>query len=254
MSKARSSHGFFWVGLGLVSGAALVYLANRSRSMPDLYGTQRTLAKVHGEVKGGFLAGKIQARYDQLMAQRPRFAHPALRDHLEKNLLPGLAIYQVLGEESGDRAAAQAETEQILAANFIPKRKLLWRALGTFPRPFRVLRAAIHWIMQHNFPPEGWQTEWVEDNEERIGFDLTRCFYLDVLTALGAPELTSTFCALDEYDARQMPPGLIFERSGTLGRGQTHCDFRYCTPAGRRQKLNLSARTPSKDGDEETKK
>lgn len=239
MSRSRSSNGFLWAGLGLLSGAALVYLAGRSRGMPDLYGTQRALAKIHGEVNAGFLAGKIQARYDQLMARRPRFSNPALRKHLEDNILPGLAIYQVLGEESGDRVAAQAETEQILAANFIPQRKAIWKALGTLPQPFRVLRAAMHWIMDHDFPPEGWQTEWVEDNEERIGFDMTRCFYLDVLTALGAPELTATFCALDEHDARLMPPGLIFERSGTLGRGQSHCDFRYCTPAGRRQKLPL---------------
>ncbi len=238
MSKSHSSNGWLWAGLGLASGVALGWLASRPRGLPDLAGTQRTLARLHGEVTGGFLAGKMAARYEQLMARRPRFNHPALRMHLEGNILPGLAIYQVLSEELGDRAAAQAETEQILAVNFTPKRKTLWAALGKLPEPFRLVRAAMRRIMQFGFPAQGWETEWVEDNDQRIGFDLTRCFYLDVLTSLGAPELTSTFCALDDYDARQMPAGLIFERSGTLARGQTHCDFRYCTPAGRH--LNLT--------------
>ncbi|GAP13503.1 L-2-amino-thiazoline-4-carboxylic acid hydrolase [Longilinea arvoryzae] len=233
MIQKRSSSGLFWAVFGLASGAAIAWLATRPRSMPNLYATQRALAKLHGEVRAGFLAGRIQEKYDQLMAHRPRFSHPALRWHLEGNILPGLATYQVLCDELGDRAAAQSETGHILAANFVPGRKPLWQMLGLLPQPFRLMRPALRWIMRFEFPVEGWETQWVEDNEQRIGMDISRCFYLDVLTTLGAPELTGTFCALDDYDARQMPPGILFERSGTLGRGQTHCDFRYCTPAGR---------------------
>ncbi len=240
MSKKSSTSGFFWAGLGLTAGAALGWWVSRPRSMPDLYSTQRNLAKLHGEVRAGFLAGKMQERYDQQMAKRPRFSHPALRFHLESNILPGLAIYQVLCDELGDRVAAQAETEQILAANFAPQRKPLWQFVGRFPEPFRLVRSSLRWIMRFGFPSEGWETQWVEDNPQRIGFDISRCFYLDVLTALGAPELTRTFCILDDYDARQMPPAILFERSGTLGRGQPVCDFRYCTLAGRHRDVPIA--------------
>ncbi len=233
MKEKNSSSGLVWAIVGLAAGGALGWWISRPRSLPDLYSTQRNLAKLHGEVRAGFLTGKMQEKYNQLMAQRPRFSHPALRMHLEGNILPGLAIYQVLRDELGDPAAAQAETEQILAANFIPRRKPLWQMLGLLPQPFRLMRPAMRWIMRFGFPAEGWETEWVEDNEQRIGMDISRCFYLDVLTALGAPELTRTFCALDDHDAQLMPPGIVFERSATLGRGQTCCDFRYGTPAGR---------------------
>ena len=55
--------------------------------------------------------------------------------------------------------------------------------------------------------------------------------YKTYLTELGCPELVKIFCENDErvYGAL---PGLVFERSGTLGKGADRCDF-YIRKAGK---------------------
>ena len=57
---------------------------------------------------------------------------------------------------------------------------------------------------------------------------MTRCFYLNTLTAYGAPELTASFCKSDEVMAELFPPSIRFVRPHTLGRGDALCDFQYC--------------------------
>ena len=57
---------------------------------------------------------------------------------------------------------------------------------------------------------------------------MTRCFYLNTLTAYGTPELTASFCKSDEVMAELLPPSIRFVRPHTLGRGDALCDFQYC--------------------------
>jgi hypothetical protein len=56
------------------------------------------------------------------------------------------------------------------------------------------------------------------------------CFYLNMLTAYGVPELTSHFCRLDDLLFGEFQ-GISWERTKTLGRGDDCCDFRFCSRA-----------------------
>jgi hypothetical protein len=47
------------------------------------------------------------------------------------------------------------------------------------------------------------------------------------LTEYGFPELTPHFCRLDDVLAAEAAPSVRFERTQTLARGGTLCDFRY---------------------------
>jgi hypothetical protein len=78
------------------------------------------------------------------------------------------------------------------------------------------------------FPPEGWDINYIKDNADRIAFNMTRCFYLNTLTDLGTPELTASFCTSDDVMAECFPPAIRFVRPHTLGRGDDVCDFQYC--------------------------
>ena len=96
------------------------------------------------------------------------------------------------------------------------------------PLPIALFRQITRWVMRSSFPPEGWETEWVDAGDQCVAFDIHRCFYLDVLTAYGAPELTPLYCKLDDLMYENMSPGIRWARTRTLGRGDDLCDFRWC--------------------------
>lgn len=218
---------------GLAAGAAGGLLAGRRmaarpRRMASLDVGQRVLAETRGTVKAALLAARVQARYDELYAHRPRFHHPALRQHLEEGALPALALHQTLREEGDDQEAALAEIDRILTAVVERSgRRRLVKAMGHLPDPFAVLRIANRWAMKRVYPPEGWRFEWVEDSDQCIAYDAHECFYLNVLTAYGAPELTAHLCTVDDLLFGDLP-GISWERTQTLGRGDDHCNFRFC--------------------------
>jgi hypothetical protein len=206
-------------------------LATRPRRMAYLDVGRQVLAETRGEVKAALLAARVQARYDELYAHRLRFHHPALRRHLEEGVLPGLALYQTLREENEDQEAALAEIDRILATAVERSgRRKLVQVIGRLPDPFAILRIANRWAMKRVYPPEGWRFEWVEDSDQCIAYDAHECFYLNMLTAYGAPELLAHLCAVDDLLFGDLP-GVSWERTKTLGRGDERCNFRFCRVA-----------------------
>jgi hypothetical protein len=213
---------------GLVVGRRL---ATGPRRMPYLDIGQEVLAETRGEVKAAFLAAQVQARFDELYTHRPCFHHPALRQHLEEGVLPVLAFYQTLREENDDQEVALAEIDKILTPSVEQSgRRKLVQILGRLPDPFAILRIANRWAIKRIYPPEGWRFEWVEDSDQCIAYDARECFYVNVLTAYGAPELTAHLCVVDDLLFGDLP-GVSWERTKTLSRGDDRCNFRFCRVA-----------------------
>ncbi len=224
MSK---KNGIGWLGWALAAGGVIAFVASRRRSGPPrirhLGAWQRALAETRGEVKAATLAARVQARFEKLYNERPRFAHRALRDHLENNILPGLALYQTLLDEL-DQEAALAEVDRLFGDSFGQVAR--WAPyLGYAPNLFKLLRQFGRWSLQNNFPPQGWELEWVEDSEQTFAFNMHSCFYLNVLSAYDAPELTPVYCRMDDLLYEALPPSVHWERTKTLGRGDDCCDF-----------------------------
>lgn len=220
----------FLAGLaaGALGGLLVGRRAARPRRMPYLDVGQQMLAEKRGKVKAALLAAQVQARYDELYARRFRFDQPALRQHYEESILPSLALYQILWEEGDDQEAALTEMDRILAAMVERSgRRQMVQIMGRLPDPFAVLRIANRWAMKQRYPPEGWRFEWVEDSEQCIAYDARECFYLNVLTVYGAPELTAHLCVVDDLLYSNLP-GISWERTKTLGRGDDRCNFRFC--------------------------
>jgi hypothetical protein len=127
--------------------------------MPRLDAWQRALAEQWGEAGAAMLASRVLAKHQALYARRPRFARRALQSRLERDILPGLALYQVMLEETGAQEDALAEVEGLLEAAPMKDRSMPPLPEGS-PDP--------------------------------------QCFYLDVLAAYGAPELEPVFSGGDD--------------------------------------------------------
>ncbi len=229
----------FGLTMGTTIGTSIVLtrqMMMRHR-MPNLKVWQRALIEKHGEVQGAILAARIQARYQALYDERPHFTHPALRWHLEQKILPGLALYQVLSKENSDQEAVLAEVGSLLAigSSAFSRFVNMYRYL---PLPFAVMRQMFKASLLA-FPRQGWDIEQVENSKTSFAFNIHRCFYLDVLRAYGAPELTALYCRLDDLLYASWSPSIRWERTKTLGRGDDCCDFRYSRGESRKATSGL---------------
>jgi nucleotidyltransferase/DNA polymerase involved in DNA repair len=199
-------------------------MAEREMPYRDLW--LREIAGLLGALPGHDLMERVEARYAELYQERTHYDHPALREHLEENILPGLALYETLRQDGHHERAALKTVERLFALSMAPRRRQLER-MGRLPFFFGLLRVVTRWVMTHSYPVTGWDTSWPREGRNVVAFDIHRCFYLDVLTDYGAPELTPVYCHLDDLLYDGLWPGIRWQRTGTLGRGDDCCDFRF---------------------------
>lgn len=232
--KDSKFYGYFAGGLavGLAGGWLLAQSRRKQSTMPNLEIWQRELERRNGAVQAGFMAAEIQARYDALWAQRPHFDQAVLNDHLRKGILPGLALYRVLRTRYETEAEALAEAERLFALAYRGS-AAIFPLFKRVPGNFDLFRVLCREVMARQYLSAGWQTVYVEDSPECLAFDIReRCLYRDVLTVLGAPELTSLFCKMDDLIYSQLAPEINFIRTKTMGRGDDCCNFRFCRGSG----------------------
>lgn len=227
---------------GVLAFVLVLALARRrlaSGRMPHLGRWQRLAAAQWGESEATRLGRLVQRRYEALRRERPEISDRVLHYHVEHLVLPAVALYQTLRDNghSGDEAVEQVG--ELVEGSLRPIRRLM-PLLRLAPDPLAVVRALSNLVARVAFPPQGWQSETVEDGADAYGFDMRRCFYRDEFAAYGAPELTACFCQADDILFQALPPSLAWERSGTLGRGADRCDFRW-----RRVRSSGTLRHPS---------
>jgi SAM-dependent methyltransferase len=216
--------------VGLTAAAAgLVWQRRRANRSPlPVNAWLPALSRIHDAEQTQRLLAETEARYRRLVAERPAPQQRALRRHLLNHILPGLALYQALLEtHGGDRQAALAEIASAFRAETEARSRTMMRLLRAFPWPFAFFRLGFA-LQMTEFPKAGWDFAWIENSSRRIALDIRSCFYLQTLTALGAPELTASFCQTDDWMGEMLPPGITFRRTRTLGRGDDRCDFRFC--------------------------
>jgi len=172
----------------------------------------------------------ITARYRELHSSQEWPANPQLRWHLVEGILPGLALYQVLREsgESQDNALGKIDRafEQLFSADVRQMRRI-----GRLPFALLFFRLSAKSFMR-KYPPEGWQIEWRQNDKNGIRFDMASCFYQATLLRLGAPELTASFCRVDDLIYSEMSPYVAWQRTMTIAGGNAYCDFCFASTRG----------------------
>ena len=171
------------------------------------------------------LASDARAAYDRMADQVPWPDQTANRFHVAINVLPLAALYTVLRERgwTEEHAVDTLRAASITAAE--PQRKAWTLMLRTQPGRRLYLRSVgPNWLGM--FPPPAWAGHWVERSQNRVGFDMTRCYIVDTFRQLDAAPVAPAFCATEAY-LQQGCPYLRFSRTGTLASGADRCDYRY---------------------------
>lgn len=220
------------LSVGFAAGTAVAWLLTRPEirepALPHAGEWQPVLADLYGEVDAGLLLARMQMRYRLLFANRPQFDHKALGMHLETSILPGVAAYEVLRDYTQDDHAALAAFDRLLQASIEASPLVTqMRVLEHLPRQFEIFRWVTRRAMAQTYPREGWLITWLEDSDDCMAFNVHRCFYIDVLSEYGVPELTPHFCRGDDLLFSKLPESIRWERTQTLGANGSCCDFAW---------------------------
>lgn len=139
-------------------------------------------------------------------------------------MLPGAAVYTALREGGWSSTdAVDAVTRAMLAVTNVPSQaqRVLMRSDRGRRLFLRYLEPAVGAI----FPAPGWKMTWVERSPQRVAFDITRCYTLDVLHRLDAAPVAAAYCAVDQAINASLSPQMHFSRIGALATGSSRCDF-----------------------------
>ncbi len=180
--------------------------------------------EVFGAEQGGRIFDEALAIYGELVGAADFRGSEAVRYHMTAKLFPAMSYYKAL-QACGVADAlrmVRRETQKAAAVN-----KQNNAAFAKMPFVYTMYRMGVKRYMAKNFPPEGWQTEWVRCDGKEIHFDLHTCLYHDVCVANGCPELCAVYCENDDIAFSGLLPKIKFERSGTLGGGAKVCDFHF---------------------------
>jgi len=166
---------------------------------------------------------QVIARYRDLYSNHDLPSNSNLQRHLIEGILPGLAFYQVLKESGESQEGALAMIDQTFEKLFSDKLAKM-KKLGSLRFVYPFLRLYIKPAMRQ-YPSEGWRIDWIQNDKKAIRFNMKSCFYYETLSRYGAPELTASFCQVDDLTYGNMSPYVKWQRSKTIGRGETYCDF-----------------------------
>lgn len=199
----------------------------RVRPLPGASEGKKYLSEKLGKARTEVILDRVKLQYSRLMNESVSPENNILRFHLEKYILPGLALFRVLLDEyDGNTQLAMADVEEVVRLTILKQTRLLFSPLEWFQNPFPLFRRGFSLVMKA-FPAQGWTIDYLENNPQSIAFNITHCYYHEVLTQLGTPELTRVFCRADDAMAEHFPPEIRFERSTTIGKGGELCDFCY---------------------------
>ena len=194
--------------------------------MPRTKQIEKALASQLDPSHAAQIVWDASQRYNELYAEREQYASRALRQHLEKNILPGVAIYRTLLEETETQERA-FELMETVFRDWAAEIRPTMERMGKLPFFYALMRALIKPMTRSQFPEPGWQTEWIEVSGGELSFIMHRCFYKDVLESYGVPEITKLYCWMDDLIYEGVSPHMGWARTKTLGRGDECCDFKF---------------------------
>ncbi len=166
-----------------------------------------------------------QKATDRLAAFLEHYASlpEGLRFHTENKILPAAAIYLTLKKDIGQEAAYRIIEDATFKTADAAAKKL--SVLLRLPGMRSLFVKAWDPLTREMFGEKsGFQNVFYPKKKGEYRMDVVSCPYNRYFTELGCPELTKISCGADDHVYGDLP-GLMFERTTTIGRGGERCDF-----------------------------
>lgn len=197
------------------------------RNFPHSTRWRSILTKIHSRQVADSLIFRAKIHYKHLISGTLPYQNlnTSMTKELRNLIFPSLAMYRTLLEAEPDGDLALAEMEKLIEEDFFRGLGAGISMMNFLPNPFPVIRPVLRMMTLSQYPP-GFQVL-IEDNRDCFAINATRCFKLEVLTALNAGELTGLFCKTDDWLSAKLPK-IHWLRTKTLARGDELCDFRWC--------------------------
>ena len=178
------------------------------------------------EEKGRRIFQEADDIFSKLEADADYKDNAAIREHIQMKLLPPMAYYKALIAEGYDKDTSLDFVRKETRTTAEKKRAAMAKMVR-LPFAYSIYRMCVKNFMAKNFPPEGWDTEWIRCDSKEIHFNLHSCIYHALCNKHGCPELCTVYCENDNISFSGLLPKIRFERGGTLGKGASFCDFHF---------------------------
>ncbi len=178
--------------------------------------------KVLGKEQGEKLWRKATSRLNKIY-ERYSDLSEGERSHTDTKIFPSAAVYLTAKEFMSDEEAYSVIENT--AVRICAKAQGFIR--GMMKIPFMPSLFIKMWdpMTRNNFGTKcGFENVFYPKEKGAYRMDIVACPYNRYFTELGCPEITKIFCENDERMYGDLP-GLVFERTGTLGKGAEKCDF-----------------------------
>lgn len=144
--------------------------------------------------------------------------------HLEGQILPGIAVYEMLKTVMTPEEAFRT-VHGYVEAYALSARKMLV-GLIRLPGLYRLVPGVSVRMMHKIFNgAAGFSTKEYQTVGGVMRIDMVKCPYHETCVRYGCPELCACFCDSDDIAYNNMHPKLLWHRTKTLGRGGDCCDF-----------------------------
>lgn len=172
-------------------------------------------------------ARELNAALDKRLAEMRR-AHEndtkEKKEHLEGQILPGIAAYETL------QTVMPKEEARKTVHDYVEQRAWKLRAiilkLMRVPGLYRLVPSLFTNGTRKMFgETAGFAAKEYQTSGGVWRIDMVKCPYHDTCVQYGCPELCACFCDSDDITYDGLHKNLVWRRTKTLGRGDGCCDF-----------------------------
>lgn len=173
-----------------------------------------------GHTKGQQLLACIHRDLEQLLSEH-RDDAADLRSESHGYILPSIAIYKVLKAQLGQSGALSLFREIYFVAAYQAAESIGKKAEDVaYRQEFLQMM-----IANKDGKRAGFEYRTVENTSSAVEFHVLQCPYAAYCNLFECPELTPVFCECDDVFYGNIHPKIQWERTKTIGRGQSLCNF-----------------------------